>query len=417
MSRFTTQRYEVPFKPAPTLQGLMALSNELQTGFEELNLLRTLQAHLQRLDQGYVMATSSEQLMVASTINLLLGSKNELAVSIENIQLQQHFDTGVSLEGVGDMIKTSVDWIVKKVKEFFAFLRNLIRKLFSGDEKKAEKYREGSKFDFEESKRKMDEALKNMRESRQEHRQKMAKAFDDLERGRKSSEETQDALNDIYKKMEGDFKVDSEAKKELSALLRLARLNVVGASKSNRDSYTLGGKSRAPFTTSKEFLEFTQIVSRDLPQEMRKLTDTKIRLGDLPKMDDLKSRVKGIQSIRNLDKYFEETDEDGITFLTVKRLEPKAIEVGNGVMVDILTNCSDALVDIKTVLLRLENTEKSLDLRLKSEDNLDGNLEESLKVAKVWLKLINTYTKTLVDTRNMITVIGDDALRVIESLK
>lgn len=417
MSRFTTQRYEVPFKPAPTLQGLMALSDELQTGFEELNLLRTLQAHLQRLDQGYVMATSSEQLMVASTLNLLLGSKNELAVSIENIQLQQHFDTGVSLEGVGDMIKTSVDWIVKKVKEFFAFLRNLIRKLFSGDEKKAEKYREGSKFDFEESKRKMDEALKNMRESRQEHRQRMAKAFDDLERGRTSREQMREQMDKLRDEMADAFEKDPRAKKELAALLRQARFDVAGTSGKNRDSYTLGGQRRAPYTNVKEFLEFTDIVAKKLPVELRKLSDYKLRLGDLPQMDELKTRVKGVQSIRNLDQYFEETDEDGVTFLAVKRLEPKALIVGNSDMINILSNCSDALVDIKTVLLRLENTEKSLDLRLKNEDNLDGNLEESLKVAKVWLKLINTYTKTLVDTRNMITIIGDDALRVIESLK
>lgn len=415
MSRFTTQRYELPFKPAFTIQGLMGLNNEIQMGLEELDLLSKLQANLERIALAEP-AVSSEQLMIASTLNTVLRKSN-LSIALESVSLASQFNEQVSLEGVGEMLKNGFDWVIKKIKEFFAFLRSLVKKFFSQDEKKAKEYKEASSFDFEQNQRDLEAELERMRRSHQTHREKMAKAFDNMEAGRKTASQTREDLNKIRDDFADAFEKDAQAKKDLSKLLRLARFDVASAGKKNRDSYTLGGKRRTPYSTGKEFVEFTQMAGRDLPKALRELTQYKLSMTNSNGLDELKAKVKSIQSIRGMAKFFEETDEDGIIYFAVKRNESEALTVSNSEMIDILSNCSDALVDIKTVMLRFESAEKYVNMKMDLDSSRSVQNEALLKCSKVYLKLITSYTKTLVDVRSLITYIGDDALSVVDSLK
>lgn len=418
MSRFTTQRYEKPFQPAYTMQGLTALSNEIQTGFEEFEMLQRLKSHLQRLDQGYKPVTSAEQLMIASSIHAVMGQKSELALSLEAVQLTNHFDTQVSLEGVGKMIKDGIDWLVKKIKEFFSFLGNLIRKLLGDDEKKAQKYKEASKFDFEKKNEEFAEDLARMRRAREEHKRKMAEAFEQSKRHNDSYEEMRKKMDDIRDQFSEAFEKDREANADMARLLRMARADVSGTGNANQGDYKLGGNRRVPFTNAKEFVEFTDIAGKQIPTKMNALLKMKLHINQTATIQDVKQAANAINSIRGLDKYYEEHDEDGISYLGVKRLpDAKPIFVSNTDMIYILTSCSDGLIDIKTCLNKIRLAETNANLTGDLETVEGEEASEFIKAAKIWLKLLNIYTKTLVDTRGMIVMIGDDALAAIHSLK
>lgn len=75
--------------------------------------------------------SSLESVAIRMTMGSLLSNKTNLSLALECITVTRDLDAVVSLETVGGMLKDAVSWVAKKVKEFFSWIKNIIKSLFN----------------------------------------------------------------------------------------------------------------------------------------------------------------------------------------------------------------------------------------------------------------------------------------------
>ena len=80
-------------------------------------------------------ATRSELLSINSFMGILSVPKNALNLSLESIRLTNELDLEVSLEGIGEKIKSVIKTVISKIIGFFKWMVGKVKDLFNRNEK------------------------------------------------------------------------------------------------------------------------------------------------------------------------------------------------------------------------------------------------------------------------------------------
>lgn len=427
MSRFTTQRYELPFKPNYTVHGLMALNSEIQTGLEELDLLTKLKANLERIALAEP-AVSSEQLMIASTLNTVLRKSN-LNIALESVSLSRQFNEQVSLEGVGKMLKDGFNWVVTKIKEFFKWVRGIVGKFSKSDKEKAKQY-EDRESDVKKAGDAAKEHFDNLRKDRKKAEKVQKASEGDLDEAMKdlggegkdgSLDDAMDRLNKSGKK--NPFTKDDDSidigEDSMVILLKLAKAKLIEI-RGNDMQFVLKRTGMYPFETPRDFNKFARFVTGPLTQAPMSMGVSLLKLirGTVPDLDRLKSDMNFLSN-KEVSMFFEETtDDDGFSFISVKREKKDDIRVEPSQLRLMITEAISILKNTSMGLEQSQKNEQSITTALdKMGNNEDAITADSIKCLKVWLKSNTFLIRSITDCSTIARTIGDDCLTITDALK
>lgn len=137
MGRYTPKVGHVSFE-----EGKLIAAEIVRT-IDEVLLLNKLKDNLEIIGSRELTSLESTAIrMMAGTVAL---NRSGLSLALESITIQNTLDATVSLENVGGMLKQGVNWIVQKVKEFFAWLKKLWNNVFVTTKRAADECRKVAK--------------------------------------------------------------------------------------------------------------------------------------------------------------------------------------------------------------------------------------------------------------------------------
>ncbi len=393
----------------PSLETLQMLTRAMQKDLDEAIYLTDLKTRLSALQSNVV--TSAEQLLIKSSLATVIGRETMLSLSLEALRIDPNFNLTVSQEGVGEMIKGAIKSVIEKVKQFFAWLRGLFAKFFKNDKQKAEQYK-SAESQADSISRSAEEAFANMKKNREAFEEAM-KASDEAEA---AMDEAMSKMKEQSENLKSKFSSDEE-KDEFVKLLKLAKEKVVKVDR-NGLTFVLKRSAMSPFRTKQDYSAGSMWIGNTLsniPIAMGISLLSLIR-SEAPSLDELKSDIAPLSNDKKMDRFFTETtDADGITFYSLRREKQEDLEINPRELRSYLQNSIHILKNNATAIEQLQKNEKGLVSALEGlNDSMD---EDKLKGLKIWLKVNTSITRMLADTSTVARNIGDDCLRLVDSLK
>lgn len=403
MGRYNSPQPDLVLEPS--LESFQKITRGLQRDLDEAIYLTDLKTRIASLQSDSV--TSVEQLFIKSSIAAVVGRENMLALSMEAMRIVPDFKLTVSQEGVGEMIKTAIKTVVEKIKQFFAWVRGLFAKFFKDDKNKAEQYKD-AEAQADSISRSAEEAFNEMKKNRE--------AFDAAVNGVK---DTGADLDEAMARMNNQRKGNDEDGDSYVKLLRLAKEKIVNIDR-NGITFVLKRSAMCPFRTKQDYSAGAMWIGGSLSAIPMALGVSLISLlrSEIPSMDRLKNDIAPISNDKKMGRFFTETtDSDGITYYSLRREKQDDLQINPRELKSFLQNSIHILKNNATAIEQLQKNEKSIVKALEDFSSSDESNQDKLKALRVWLKVNTSITRMLSDTSTVARNIGDDCLRVVDSLK
>lgn len=385
-----------PLTMEPTLENLKLIMKQINQDSEEIGLLEKLNHQLINHPTGIV--TSSEQLMVKSTILTVVRKQTTLNLSLEAIKVSQGFNIVVSQEGVGSMLKSAVESLIVKVKQFIAWLGGLVKKVFSGNDKKAKECEEAARkvSDFKAASDRAQEQAKENRRKENEFLYKQGREREAAkEREKKEYEGRVDVLESTHTRI-----YQEKAGAGLEFIIRRS--------------------AQYPFKTPAELKEFLDVVNKGLiPILSESVQVGKYTEGEPDQI------FRKLTSDAKFNKFFDEVaySNESITF-KMKRNDGDGDELLRWKAADfswMMLGCANTLRGLPSFIKRCENAHERLIIELRRRTHMvtgedyEKNRPE-ITAIREWLLINASLTKLLTEVNRTVIHIADESLAAFREL-
>lgn len=396
MSRY--RPLPIPVITKPSLENLNPdfLMKQIKRDADEIVLLEKLHYQLSNHPTGIV--TSSEQLMIKSTIKTIVGNQSVLNLSMEAIRVTSNFNLSISLEGIGDMLKSAVEGLVKKIKQFVDWLVGLVKRVFSGNDRKARECEEAERKvkDFKEAARRAEEEARNNRAKENEYLRKKA------EEEKNKKEQEHRAYEDRVNTLDSTH----------------TRIYQGGAGSGLE--FIIRRSAQYPFKTPDEFKAFLNVVNNGI---LKTLSET-ITVGKF-KEGEGSNVFRKMKKTTQFDKFFEEVaHSNDVSVFKMIRVDSEGDDYLRYKAVDLswmLLGCANTLRGLPNFIKRCEDANKRLIIELntrkfyKTEEEFEKNQTEIVSIRE-WLAVNASLTRLLVDINRTVVHIADEALAAFNEL-
>ena len=385
-----------PITVEPTLENLKLIMKQINQDSEEIKLIEKLNYRLRNHPTGIV--TSSEQLLIKSTIINVVGKQTTLSLALKASKITPDFNIAVSQEGVGDMLKTAVESLIAKVKQFIAWLSGLVKKVFSGNDKKAKECEEAARkvSDFKTASDKASEQAKENQRKENEFLYKQARDKEtEKQREKKEYADRVDNLESTHTRIyQGNAGADLE--------------------------FIIRRSAQYPFKTPAELKEFLDVVNKGLiPILSESVQVGKYNEGEPDRI------FRKLTSDSKFNKFFDEvaTSNDSITF-KMKRTDSDGDELLRWKATDfswMMLGCANTLRGLPSFIKRCESAHERLVIELRTrtqfvtEEQHEKNRPE-IAAIREWLMINAAMTRLLTDVNRTIVHIADEALAAFREL-
>ena len=398
-----------PLVLEPSLESLQMLTRAIQKDLDEAIYLTGLKTRLSALQSNTV--TSAEQLFIKSSIATVIGRETMLSLSLEAMRINPNFNPTVSQEGVGDMVKSAINTVVEKIKQFFAWIRGLFAKVFNRNEQRADQCAEAV--------RTTDSVKKNAAKAQEDLRKSGDSLKESMDNLDKSSEKMNKAMDDI-KKTESK---PVDRSKELDMLIELARRGLVSTDK---EKMFLIRKSKSyPFKTKQHFREFKSCICDVFIKNVSVIHDNSYNIQNNNSDELLESVSKRLIESSAFGKFFDkDTDQEGLITYSLKRNPEDSGEFSyKAEDLDwLLLDCQQLLKDIPSAIRKSQRMEKDLIIALNNhvhatDSEVADKHKQMVDRVKRWIKINGIFMRTLSEINVIVLHISEDCLAVVDKLE